>query len=323
MRHAQSIADSGNVPAASICVACRPHQSRIDPRAAPASGRGGSTSAAEDHAAFDQPLGAFTQHQAGLIASTRGEDAAPGQSAQPKGSVHSDQRRIQTTPSTMQSHAMNMDKSSRDSEPPIVYVVDDDARIRDMIREVLEENGRLVEDYSTCEAFLDTYRPRRGACLIIDAFLPGMSGLELLRILNDLEPVLPAIMITGYGDVPMAVQAIKAGASNFLEKPIGRTELLSSVERALKESRTSDGGFPRDADVPKLSMNLTSRQQQIMELVLAGHPSNYIARQLEISQRTVENHRAAIMKKTGAKSLPGLVSLALMAGWNIDDGEVT
>ena len=104
---------------------------------------------------------------------------------------------------------------------------------------MLEEDGRTVEDYATCEAFLEAYRPGREACLLIDAYLPGMNGLELLQRLSDAGHRLPAIMITGNSDVPMAVQAMKAGASDFIEKPIGRSELLASVERALEQSRDS------------------------------------------------------------------------------------
>ena len=102
-----------------------------------------------------------------------------------------------------------------------------------------KDDGRIVEDYATCEAFLEAYRPGREACLLIDAYLPGMSGLELLQRLSDAGHRLPAIMITGNSDVPMAVQAMKAGASDFIEKPIGRDELLASVERALEQSRDS------------------------------------------------------------------------------------
>ena len=106
--------------------------------------------------------------------------------------------------------------------PPVIFVVDDDSHIREAIRSVLEDDGRTVEDYATCEAFLEAYRPGREACLLIDAYLPGMSGLELLQRLSDAGHRLPAIMITGNSDVPMAVQAMKAGASDFIEKPIGR-----------------------------------------------------------------------------------------------------
>ena len=164
--------------------------------------------------------------------------------------------------------------------PPVIFVVDDDSHMREAIRSVLEEDGRIVEDYATCEAFLEAYRPGREACLLIDAYLPGMSGLELLQRLRDAGHRLPAIMITGNSDVPMAVQAMKAGASDFIEKPIGRGELLASVERALEQSRDSSKLSAWREAAAKHVAGLTPRQRQIMELVLAGHPSKNIAADL-------------------------------------------
>lgn len=199
------------------------------------------------------------------------------------------------------------------SETSVIFIVDDDGHVRDGIRDLLEADGRVVEGFASCEAFLDAYRPGQAGCLLVDAYLPGMTGLELLERLHYAGDRLPAIMITGNSDVPMAVQAMKAGARDFIEKPIGREELLASVTRALEQAR----------DAAKLSAwrkvatdhiaSLTPRQHQIMDLVLAGHPSKNIAADLSISQRTVENHRAAIMKRTGAKSLPALARLALAA----------
>jgi two-component system CheB/CheR fusion protein len=140
-----------------------------------------------------------------------------------------------------------------------------------------------------------------------------MSGLELLQRLHDEDWRLPAIMITGNSDVPMAVQAMKAGASDFIEKPIGREELLAGVARALEQAHdTAKRSAWRKAATDHIA-SLTSRQHQIMEMVLAGHPSKNIAADLKISQRTVENHRASIMKKTGVKSLPALARLAVAA----------
>ena len=195
----------------------------------------------------------------------------------------------------------------------IIYVVDDDDPVRKMIREVLEDDGRLVEDYETCEAFLEAYRPGREACLVIDAYLPGMDGMELMGRLREAGDDLPAVMITGYSDVQMAVQAMKAGALDFIEKPISRGELLACVGRALEHSRDSGKLTAWREDAASHITGLTSRQREIMDLVLAGHPSKNIAADLRISQRTVENHRAAIMKKTGTRSLPALARLALAA----------
>ena len=201
-------------------------------------------------------------------------------------------------------------------EQPVIFVVDDDNRIREAIRSVLEEDGRTVEDFASCEAFLEAYRPGRETCLLIDAYLPGMNGLELLQRLRDAGHRLPAIMITGNSDVPMAVRAMKAGASDFIEKPIGHAELLASVDHALELSRDATKLSTWRENAANHLAGLTPRQRQIMEMVLAGHPSKNIAADLGISQRTVENHRASIMKRTGSKSLPALARLALAAASN-------
>jgi two-component system CheB/CheR fusion protein len=199
------------------------------------------------------------------------------------------------------------------SGPPVIFVVDDDDGIRAAIRAVLEDDGREVADFSTCEDFLEVYRPGREACLVIDAYLPGMTGLTLLERLQEAGHKLPAIMITGSSDVPMAVKAMKAGAADFIEKPISRSELLSSVDRALELARDSSKLSAWREDAASHVSGLTPRQRQVMDMVLAGHPSKNIAADLGISQRTVENHRASIMTKTGTKSLPALARLALAA----------
>ena len=149
------------------------------------------------------------------------------------------QRLLPVSQSAAHPRAPHPAEAASNPEPPVIFVVDDDSQVREAIRAVLEEDGQSVEDYPTCEAFLEAYRPGREACLLIDAYLPGMNGLELLQRLHDAGHRLPAIMITGNSDVPMAVQAMKAGASDFIEKPISRSELLASVERALEQSRDS------------------------------------------------------------------------------------
>ena len=196
---------------------------------------------------------------------------------------------------------------------PVVYVVDDDGDLRCAIRRILEHDGRIVEDYEDAESFLDAYRPGRDACLLIDANLPGMSGLNVLRRLRDTGRPMPAIMITGRSDVPTAVEAMKAGATDFLEKPIRGVELLGGVARALELSRDSGKLTEWRKDAASHLAGLTRRQYQIMEMVLAGHPSKNIAVDLGISRRTVESHRASIMKKAGVRSLPALARLALAA----------
>ena len=196
---------------------------------------------------------------------------------------------------------------------PIIYFVDDDDRLRETVRTVLEDAGRTVEDFPSAEAFLADYRPGREACLLIDAKLPGMSGIELLQRLRSEGHRLPAIVMTGHGDVPMAVQAMKAGANEFIEKPVRGDELQSCLDRALEQSRDGNALAAMRESATEHVARLTAREREIMDLVLAGQPSKNIASDLGISQRTVENHRASIMKKTGVKSLPALARLALAA----------
>jgi two-component system CheB/CheR fusion protein len=206
---------------------------------------------------------------------------------------------------------------------PVIYVVDDDSDVRQAIRSMLEHDGRVVEDFEDGESFLDAYRPGRNACLLIDANLPGISGLDLLRRLKKVGSQLPAVMITGQSDVPMAIEVMKAGASDFLEKPLRGVELLAGVARALELSRDSGRLTEWRKDAVDHLASLTRRQHQIMEMVLAGHPSKNIAVDLGISQRTVENHRASIMKKTGSRSLPALARLALAAASDPEERPVS
>jgi two-component system CheB/CheR fusion protein len=197
--------------------------------------------------------------------------------------------------------------------PPTIFVVDDDSAVREALRDLLRGDGRTVETYTSSEAFLDAYRPGGEGCLLVDARMPGMGGLALLQRLKGEGSRLASIMITGQGDVPTAVEAMRAGAADFIEKPIRRDELFASIEHALEHIRDSGKlSVRREAAATRLA-GLTARQRQIMELVLAGHPSKNIAADLGISQRTVENHRAAVMKKTGSHSLSALIRLALAA----------
>jgi two-component system CheB/CheR fusion protein len=226
------------------------------------------------------------------------------------------QRLLSKSPSAAPASAPVVSEAPMSSGSPVIYVVDDDRHVREALRTALEEDGLTVETYASCEGFLEAYRPGGEACLLIDAYLPGMSGLELLRRLDAADHRLPAIMITGNSDVPMAVEAMKAGASDFIEKPVGRGELLAGVQRALEQFRDMTKPSAWREDAVKRVARLTPRQRQIMELVLTGHHNKNIAAELGISQRTVENHRAAIMKKTGSTSLPALARFALAAAWS-------
>jgi two-component system CheB/CheR fusion protein len=205
-------------------------------------------------------------------------------------------------------------EAARDQgDGPVIFIVDDDDQIRAAMRDLLEADGRIVDDFADCDAFLRALRHGQPGCLLLDAYLPGMSGLELLDRLRELGHALPTVMITGNSDVAMAVNAMKAGASDFIEKPVQTAELLSSIDRALAQGRDTGELMARREDAVTRLGSLTLRQHEIMALVLAGHPSKNIAADLGISQRTVENHRASIMTKTGAKSLPALARLALAA----------
>jgi two-component system CheB/CheR fusion protein len=204
--------------------------------------------------------------------------------------------------------------------PVKVYIVDDDAHVRETIAALIEADGGTPVGFASGEEFLAAYHQGHGDCLLIDAYLPGMNGIELLTNLRDAGHLLPAIMITGNSDVAMAVRAMKAGAADFIEKPVGAADLLASIHRALERSHDSGKVVAWQAAAAAHLAALTPRQRQIMQLVLAGHPSKNIAADLAISQRTVENHRASIMRKTGSGSLPALARLALAAAWT-GDGE--
>ncbi len=183
---------------------------------------------------------------------------------------------------------------------------------------LLESEGYEIATFETCEAFLAGYRMGTGGCLLIDAYLPGMDGFALLKHLNDTKDPLPAIMITGVSDVPMAVQAMKAGAIDFIEKPVGTAELLSGIERALAQAGMpiSDcNGAPKPGASSHGSRRVRGRSWTWCWQAIPARISRLT---LGISQRTVENHRNAIMTRTGCKSLPALARLALAASSRAD-----
>ena len=218
-------------------------------------------------------------------------------------------KRASAVPESVQRLPLSLDGV----ESSTVFVVDDDRAVRETMGDLLQENEYSVELFADGAAFLEAYRPGRGGCLLVDALMPGMSGVELIERLKAEGHKLPAIVITGSGAVPMAVQAMKAGAVDFIEKPVRHHDLLASVERALDQTHNTVAlAASRETAATRVA-SLTTRQRQILDLVLAGHPSKNIAADLGISQRTVDNHRAAIMRKTGSKSLPALIRTALAA----------
>ena len=194
-----------------------------------------------------------------------------------------------------------------------VYLVDDDDDLRLSLCEMLREAGHRVHDFPTAEAFLAGYVPGTRGCLLIDAYLPGISGVDLLEAIKSRGEPLRSIMITGHSEVAIAVAAMRAGAVDFVEKPVSGADLLARIDAALEgtdDTRKDEG--QRQARSAALA-TLTPRQHEVLDAVLAGKASKIIAYDLGISQRTIESHRAAIMEKLGAKSVPELVRLALGA----------
>lgn len=192
-----------------------------------------------------------------------------------------------------------------------VFVVDDDAVLRDAVRDVLTQQGRSAELFSSSESFLEVYDHNRRGCLVIDNKLPGMTGVELLERLKSEGFTLPSVMITGHGDTSTAVRALKAGAIDYIEKPISYDSLLEAIKHALEVDRGSADALIRRRELAARIAELTPREREVLDLVVAGRSSKSIAQILKISQRTVENHRAAIMKRAGASSLPDLIRIVM------------
>jgi two-component system CheB/CheR fusion protein len=195
--------------------------------------------------------------------------------------------------------------------PPTIFVVDDERALREAMRELLEQEGWTVEAYASGQAFLEAYHSGREGCLVVDARMPGMSGLELLERLKAISGAPPAIMITGHADVRLAVRAIRAGAMAFLEKPVQYDELVVNIERALQLARNSTALSSLREAAAKRMKGLTLRERQVVEMVVEGNPNKQIAYVLGISQRTVETHRATAMKKVGARTLSELIHLTI------------
>ncbi len=190
-------------------------------------------------------------------------------------------------------------------------MVEDESLVLEGICAAVSEAGWDVQGFASCEAFLKAYRPHEQTCLVLDLHLPGMGGLELLDKVAVLDQAPPVVVVSGSNRIGEAVQALKAGAADFIEKPIAEDTLVAAIRNAMASGRHSHRALAlRNAAIDHIS-GLTDRQHQILELVLAGAPSKNIAADLGISQRTVENHRAAIMHKTGAHSLPDLSRLVM------------
>jgi two-component system CheB/CheR fusion protein len=224
-------------------------------------------------------------------------------------------RLVRTTQTALPAPHPPSPEFAQDPGTATVYIVDDDDALRESVGAILADEGHHPIGFATGEAFLKAYHVGRHDCVLIDAYLPGIDGIALLRVLRDAGHEIPAIIITGNSDVAMAVQALKAGAFDFLEKPVKPEEIFASIRRALERSHSSDEVLAWKAEATSHLAKLTPRQHQIMRLVLEGRPSKNIAADLAISQRTVESHRASIMKKTGSASLPALARLVMAASW--------
>ncbi|MGB7933745.1 MAG: response regulator [Gammaproteobacteria bacterium] len=192
-----------------------------------------------------------------------------------------------------------------------IFIVDDDPALRDALRQLLETAGLQVKDYASGDTFLAACEHERPDCVLLDMAMPGMSGHDVQASLNERDLRFPVIFLTGHGDIPMAVNAVQAGATDFLEKPVQRDVLLKRIRRALvldEERREAD----RQAEeIRRRHARLSAREREVMALVVSGLSSKEIARQLGLSHRTVESHRTNIMNKMGTTSLAELITIAI------------
>ena len=192
-----------------------------------------------------------------------------------------------------------------------VYVVDDDEAVRDSVQWLLEGQDFRVRSFESSEVFLARYDPREVACLIVDIRMDGMSGLELQDRLIERNSPLPIAFITGHGDVPLAVDTMKKGALDFIQKPFNEQQLVPLVERMLEQARANFAEHQQAASRDALLSKLTGREAQVLERIVAGRLNKQIADDLGISIKTVEAHRANIMEKLGANTVADLLKIAL------------
>jgi len=200
------------------------------------------------------------------------------------------------------------------ADPAPLLIVDDDADVRDSLRALLESAGFMVRDFDSATKVLADPSISQGACLIADIRMPDMDGLELQEELSRRQVGLPVIIVTGHGDVPLAVRAMKAGAIDFIEKPFDGEHMLDSVRRAIAYAKQNRSQAELAQAAENLIAGLTTREREVLEQLVAGRANKVIAYELDISPRTVEIHRAHLMEKMQAKSLSELIRTALAGG---------
>ena len=196
-------------------------------------------------------------------------------------------------------------------QTPTIYVVDDDEAMRDSMTWLLEGEGYRVSCFDSGESYLAAWRDTMRGCIGLDVRMPEMSGLELQEKLDTLGSRLPIIFVTGHGDVPMAVGALQRGACDFIEKPFHNEDLLSRIERALELDSQIAARRQRDHAISNRLEQLTQREREVMQLVVAGKLNKQIADTLDISMKTVEAHRARVMEKMGVRTLAELVKAVM------------
>ena len=196
----------------------------------------------------------------------------------------------------------------------IVYVVDDDSSVREAIKSLIRSVGLRVETFGTAQEFLHSARPDAPGCVVLDVRLPGLSGLDLQRELAAHGIYLPVIFITGHGDIPMSVRAMKAGALEFLTKPFRDQDLLDAIQQALERDRSARQQRSETAEVRERFDSLTAREREVMGLVVSGLLNKQIAGELGTSEVTIKIHRSQVMKKMGAGSLAELVKMTEKLG---------
>jgi FixJ family two-component response regulator len=194
------------------------------------------------------------------------------------------------------------------SGAPTVFIVDDDPAVRDAIRWLMEQVKLKVQVFSSADEFLLNYTPGTKGCIILDIRMPGMSGLELQDRLKAAGALIPIIFITGHGDVPMAVNAMKSGAADFIQKPFRDQDLLDRIQKALQRDKERREVRAREKVIRDRLALLTPRETEVMERVVKGQANKVIAMDLGVSQRTIELHRARVMRKLNMRSLAQLVN---------------